>query len=135
MKTFQKDKETGKEKELEHVRIFLFLYRFITVIVVVSVVFMIVVTVAVIVILSKFVHSKLFIILKQQIQMEKGAVKNTQKAIEEKIGINFATFSKSCVLGQNILTNFISGGKDQRRAIIEETLGMCERKPEIKRER
>lgn len=31
---------------------------------------------------------------------EKGELKNTQKAIEDKLGINFSTFCKSIVMGQ-----------------------------------
>src|SRR5690606_28313526 len=45
---------------------------------------------------------------------EKGELKNTQKALDQILGINYATFCKSIVLGQNIVSNFISGGKEQR---------------------
>lgn len=40
------------------------------------------------------------------------------------IGIDYKAFSKSVVLGQNILNNFISGSRDDRRTIIEEMLGI-----------
>lgn len=53
-----------------------------------------------------------------------GALRNTQLELESRIGINYSTFTKSIVLGQNIVSNFISGGKDQRRQIIEEALGL-----------
>lgn len=57
-------------------------------------------------------------------EFEKGELKNTQAHLEQLMGMNYQTFSKSIVLGQNIVSNFLSGGKDQRRAIIEETLGL-----------
>lgn len=59
-----------------------------------------------------------------QPQNELGELRNTQKLLNEKLGIDFDTFSKSVVLGQNIFTNFVSGSKEQRRTIIEEMLGL-----------
>ena len=56
--------------------------------------------------------------------IEKGELKNTQKALENILGIDFLTFARSIILGQNIVNNFISGPAEQRRAIIEETLGL-----------
>lgn len=59
-----------------------------------------------------------------QEQNELGELRNTQKLINGKLGIDFDTFSRSVVLGQNIFANFISGGKEQRRSIVEEMLGL-----------
>ncbi len=55
---------------------------------------------------------------------EKGELSQTQKVLNELLGIDYETFTKSVVLGQNIVSNFVSGNKDQRRSIIEETLGL-----------
>lgn len=33
-------------------------------------------------------------------------------------------FSRSCIMGQNIISNFVSGSKDERRNIIEGALGL-----------
>eukprot|EP01114_Cavostelium_apophysatum_P016743 TRINITY_DN4822_c0_g1_i1.p1 TRINITY_DN4822_c0_g1~~TRINITY_DN4822_c0_g1_i1.p1 ORF type:complete len:1079 (+),score=321.61 TRINITY_DN4822_c0_g1_i1:140-3376(+) len=55
---------------------------------------------------------------------EKGTLKTTQALLDHKLGMNYSTFCKSIILGQNIVSNFISGGKDQRRVIIEEALGL-----------
>jgi DNA repair exonuclease SbcCD ATPase subunit len=55
---------------------------------------------------------------------EKGELSQTQKVINDILGIDYETFTKSVVLGQNIVNNFVSGNKDQRRSIIEETLGL-----------
>jgi len=57
-------------------------------------------------------------------QNEKGAVKNSQKKLNDHIGIEYKVFSKSVLLGQNIVNNFISGSRDDRRLIIEEMLGL-----------
>lgn len=57
-------------------------------------------------------------------ESELGDIRNTQAKLNEKLGVNFETFTKSVVLGQNILHNFVSGNKDMRRAIIEEMLGL-----------
>lgn len=55
---------------------------------------------------------------------EKGELSQSQKVINDVLGIDYETFTKSVVLGQNIVNNFVSGNKDQRRSIIEETLGL-----------
>ena len=57
-------------------------------------------------------------------ESELGDIRNTQKQLSDRLGVNFETFTKSVVLGQNILNNFVSGNKDMRRAIIEEMLGL-----------
>lgn len=57
-------------------------------------------------------------------ESELGDLRNTQKQLSDRLGVNFETFTKSVVLGQNILHNFVAGGKDKRRAIIEEMLGL-----------
>jgi len=51
--------------------------------------------------------------------LELGELRNSQKALNETLGIDYETFSRSIVLGQNILSNFVSGSKEQRRDIIE----------------
>jgi len=53
--------------------------------------------------------------------MELGELRNSQKLLNQTIGIDYDTFSRSIVLGQNIFSNFISGSKEQRRDIIEVT--------------
>jgi len=64
--------------------------------------------------------------LKMQYEAERelGDIRNTQKHLCDRLGVNFDTFTKSVVLGQNILSNFVSGNKDMRRLIIEEMLGL-----------
>eukprot|EP01122_Echinamoeba_exundans_P011161 TRINITY_DN433_c0_g2_i1.p1 TRINITY_DN433_c0_g2~~TRINITY_DN433_c0_g2_i1.p1 ORF type:complete len:963 (+),score=120.21 TRINITY_DN433_c0_g2_i1:558-3446(+) len=57
-------------------------------------------------------------------QNELGELRNTQKLVNDKLGIDFETFSKSVVLGQNIFANFVSGSREQRRSIIEDMLGL-----------
>jgi predicted phosphodiesterase/recombinational DNA repair ATPase RecF len=57
-------------------------------------------------------------------QNEKGATKNSQKKLNDHIGIEYKVFSKSVLLGQNIVNNFISGSREERRLIIEEMLGL-----------
>jgi DNA repair exonuclease SbcCD ATPase subunit len=55
---------------------------------------------------------------------ELGELRHTQKLLDDTLGIDYDTFSKSVVLGQNIFNNFVSGSKEQRRTIIEEMLGL-----------
>jgi DNA repair exonuclease SbcCD ATPase subunit/predicted phosphodiesterase len=57
-------------------------------------------------------------------EAELGDIRNTQSLLSERLGVDFETFTKSVVLGQNILNNFVSGNKDMRRSIIEEMLGL-----------
>lgn len=52
-------------------------------------------------------------------ELELGELRNTQKALNDTIGIDYETFTRSIILGQNIFGNFISGSKEQRRDIIE----------------
>ncbi|PRP88836.1 hypothetical protein PROFUN_00304 [Planoprotostelium fungivorum] len=55
---------------------------------------------------------------------QKGELSNTQKTLNHILGIDFSTYSKSIVLGQNVSFNFISGGKEERRKVLEEALGL-----------
>eukprot|EP01127_Copromyxa_protea_P023290 TRINITY_DN8687_c0_g1_i6.p1 TRINITY_DN8687_c0_g1~~TRINITY_DN8687_c0_g1_i6.p1 ORF type:complete len:991 (+),score=177.60 TRINITY_DN8687_c0_g1_i6:317-3289(+) len=55
---------------------------------------------------------------------EKGQLVDSQKRIESIIGIDFETFSKSVILGQNIVSNFMQGSSVQRRKILEEFIGL-----------
>lgn len=70
-------------------------------------------------------------------EFDKGALRHSQDALNQKLGIDFKTFSRSVIMGQNIVTNFLSGGfsqvrhlvfdlslTSQRREIIEEMLGL-----------
>lgn len=59
-----------------------------------------------------------------QDDLEKGEPKATQREINDLLGIDAATASKTAFLGQNITTNFVSGGEKERRRIIEDMLGM-----------
>lgn len=59
-----------------------------------------------------------------QEKFEKGVPAATDKAIVDLLGIDAATFSRSIVLGQNVATNFISSGDKERRALIEQSLGL-----------
>eukprot|EP01117_Protostelium_nocturnum_P020830 TRINITY_DN961_c0_g1_i2.p1 TRINITY_DN961_c0_g1~~TRINITY_DN961_c0_g1_i2.p1 ORF type:complete len:934 (+),score=172.52 TRINITY_DN961_c0_g1_i2:1736-4537(+) len=58
------------------------------------------------------------------VEYHKGELKSTQEKLLEILGIDFSTFSKSVILGQNVANNFITGGKEERRTIIEEALGL-----------
>eukprot|EP01125_Pyxidicula_operculata_P020453 TRINITY_DN7559_c0_g1_i1.p1 TRINITY_DN7559_c0_g1~~TRINITY_DN7559_c0_g1_i1.p1 ORF type:complete len:1128 (+),score=226.98 TRINITY_DN7559_c0_g1_i1:11-3394(+) len=55
---------------------------------------------------------------------EKGELKNSQQRINSILGIDYDIFTKSVVMGQNIVNNFLSGSQQQRRTIIEQTLGL-----------
>lgn len=57
-------------------------------------------------------------------ELEKGEIRNTQFAINQLLGIDHLSFSRSVILGQNIVNNFITGPLEQRRVIIEESLGL-----------
>jgi DNA repair exonuclease SbcCD ATPase subunit len=59
-----------------------------------------------------------------QPEKELGELRHTQRLLNDALGIDYETFSKSVVLGQNIFNNFVSGSKEQRRTIIEEMLGL-----------
>lgn len=59
-----------------------------------------------------------------QEEKELGHLNNTQMLLNQTLGIDFSTFTKSIVLGQNIVNNFVSGSKEERRKIIEDLLGL-----------
>lgn len=59
-----------------------------------------------------------------QASFEKGVPTATQQAINDLLGIDFDTFTKSKVLGQSLAVNFISAGDKVRREIIERMLGL-----------
>jgi len=58
------------------------------------------------------------------LENQKGELFNSQRILNNILGIDFATYSKSIVLGQNVSYNFVSGGKDERRRVLEEALGL-----------
>lgn len=62
--------------------------------------------------------------MEYQEDRELGSLSNTQKLLCDTLGIDFSTFTKSVVLGQNTINNFVSGSKEERRKIIEEMLGL-----------
>jgi recombinational DNA repair ATPase RecF/predicted phosphodiesterase len=54
--------------------------------------------------------------------MDRGATKDSQVRLEELIGIDFDTFSKSVIVGDNIVS-LLSTDANQRREMIEQLLG------------
>ena len=55
---------------------------------------------------------------------EKFDLKYSQEKLNSILGIDHATFTRSVVMGQNIVTNFLAGSQQQRRTIIEDMLGL-----------
>ena len=54
---------------------------------------------------------------------EKGSTKDSQTAIEGLLGVNYDTFSKSIVVGDNFV-NFLTSDAKQRREMVEDLLGL-----------
>jgi DNA repair exonuclease SbcCD ATPase subunit len=59
-----------------------------------------------------------------QEKFEKGVPAATDRAIVDLLGIEASTFGRSNILGQNVAANFISSGDKERRALIEQNLGL-----------
>uniref|UniRef100_A0A6B2KYN9 RecF/RecN/SMC N-terminal domain-containing protein n=1 Tax=Arcella intermedia TaxID=1963864 RepID=A0A6B2KYN9_9EUKA len=55
---------------------------------------------------------------------EKGTTADSQKRINQILGIDCETFVKSVVMSQNTVNNFFSGNLQRRREIVEEMLGL-----------
>ena len=56
--------------------------------------------------------------------IDKAEPKAQQEKIDELIGVNFKTYTKTNVLGQNVATNFVGANEKDRRVIIEQLLGI-----------
>jgi len=56
--------------------------------------------------------------------MERGELKHTQARLEELIGINYDTFTRTVVLSSGTVHGFLSGGAVQRRVLFEELMGL-----------
>jgi DNA repair exonuclease SbcCD ATPase subunit len=59
-----------------------------------------------------------------QPEYEKGSHSATQQKIIDLLGIDYTTFCRSIILGQNVTANFISGAEADRRTLIEGMLGL-----------
>ena len=59
-----------------------------------------------------------------QEDFQRGDPRATQEKINELLGIDYSTFTRGVIMGQNLMANFVTGGEKERRAMIENMLGL-----------